>query len=384
MTRLPIALIVLLFGVLTLPAHAVGGDDPLPPQDELGMFPRPTLECGGKDAIQQWEVERTLRRNDRARARIWPALHRIFGPLSAALDPFGGALHLVRLEAFDACISAARPLDLGCVAAARRDPALCGLKDHPEFYRPCLAGVVALQAALEGDHLGCAALEEPALRRVCERRVLGDPDRSIGCAADDRVCQLLTLLSVDVCRRGWYLARQWPQTEEICRWVVLTDLLRVDPERACDTVPGEVQRLCWAVRDREARDCPDAYPERGAAVLARPCRNPQVLVPEVPTDQVAYGKGVIVTVPLLNPFATVAACRVTVRLSDGARTRFVATSDPVMLPGGFKDAAREFLVSKRFRMAPADPGLEVSVSVDCAWAPAERPTFRGDGAAIVD
>lgn len=385
MTRsLPIALVALFIGVLALPGGAAGDDDPPLVFDELGMLPRPTLQCGGKDAIQQWELERTLRRNERARIRIWAALHKIFGPLTTTLDAHGGALHRTRLEAFDACVAGLRPLDLACVAVVRDKPELCRLKNHPEFHRPCQAAVVAVRAALEGDHLRCAELEEPTLRRVCERRVLGTPERSIGCAADDPVCQVLTLLTVDVCRRGWPLLRHSAQEAETCRWVVLTDLLRADPARSCDSVPDAVRTLCHAVLSRGTDDCPPASDGQAAVVMARPCRNAQVLVPEVPTDQAVYGNGVVITAPLLNPFDAVAACRLTVRLSDGEKTRFVATSEPFTLPGGFKDEAREFLVSKRFRMAPVDGGLEVSIAADCAWAPGERPAFRGDGAAIVD
>jgi hypothetical protein len=379
-----IAVILLLAGAFTFPGVASGGDDPELVFDDLGMLPRPTLECGGKDAIQQWQQERTLRSNERARTRGWAALHGIYTRLDATADPIAGALRRARFEAYDACLETERPLDLTCVAVARYDPALCALKDHQEFTRACQATTVAMRGALEGDHLRCADLKDPVLRRVCERRVLGRPDRSIGCAKDDLVCHFLTLLTVDVCRGGWPLLRMWPQLEESCRWVVLTDLIRIDPALTCDKVPGPVEPLCHSVLSRDPLDCATGTSRWGALVMARPCRNAQVLVPEVPLDQVAYGKGVVVTVPLLNPFDTVAACRVTVELSDGERTRFVATSEPFTLPAEFKDEAREFLTSKRFRMAPVDVGLTVSVTTDCAWAPGKTTGFRSDGVAVVD
>ncbi len=382
--RQSIAVFLFLAGVLLVPGHASGDDDPELIVDELGMLPRPTLECGGKDAIQQWQYERTLRSNERARTRGWAALHGIRDRLDAAADPMAGALRRARLEAFDSCMGAARPLDLTCVAVARYDQGLCALKDQQEFTRACQATTVAMRGALEGDHLRCADLEDTALRRICERRVLGRPERSIGCPKDDLVCHFLTALTPDVCRGGWPLLRLWPQLEESCRWVVLTDLVRIDPALTCDSVPGPVEPLCHSVLSRDPLDCATGTSRWGALVMARACRNAQVLVPEVPVDQVAYGKGVVVTVPLMNPFETVAACRVTVQLSDDAGIRFTATSEPFTLPAEFKDEAREFITSKRFRMAPVDVGLSVSVTADCAWAPETAVSFRSDGVAVVD
>ena len=72
------------------------------------------------------------------------------------------------------------------------------------------------------------------------------------------------------------------------------------------------------------------------------------------------------------------------RLSEGEHVRFEATSDPFTIPGSFQDEARDMLVLKRFRMAPVDAGLELSVTADCAWAPGDRFTTRSDGTPVVD
>ncbi|MFH1531996.1 MAG: hypothetical protein ABIK09_14825 [Pseudomonadota bacterium] len=382
--RMSIAVFVLFSGVLTVPAVASAQEEPTLVLDALGMPPRPTMDCGGRDAIQRWENERLVRRNRQARERTWEALYRITGRIQDMSNVVLEATHRSRRAVFESCVSGEPLMDLTCLAATRRRPELCKVKNHPAFYRGCQVSVTAIMAALEGDHLRCAELKDSHLRRLCERTTLGRPERSIGCAADDGTCHTLTLLNLDVCRRAWPLIESIPPLLLICRWRVLAEALRVDPALSCETVPVPVREICRAVVSGDPATCLTTPGEHGVAVLARRCRNEQVLVPEVPLDQVAYGKGVVISVPMINPFGTVAACRLTARLSEGDRVRFEATSEPFTLPPGLWGEAVDALHLKRFRMDPADVGLDLSVTADCAWAPSDDRPHLSDGTPVVD
>jgi len=363
--------------------HLAADDLPEVVLDELGMPPRPTLECGGRDAVRRWERERFLRRTERAREQLSPFVHYIGDRLSAGFHGTVGALHVARLEAFEACLDEEPARALTCVAAVKRRPAICAHRGGA-FARACSVAAVALAGVLDGDHLRCAELTEPPLRRLCERAVMGRPERSVGCPKDDRFCHVLTVLNADVCRAGWRIIQTIQPSREICSWVMLVELLREDPMRSCDTMPAPLRDLCRGVLSGDPDTCPEQAPHNGAAVMARRCRNARVLVSELPLDQTEYSNGVIFSVPLMNSFSVAAACRLTARLSEGDRVRFEAVSEPFTLAGQDAVGDTELLVSKRFRMAPAKGGLELSVAVDCAWGPLDTAVFRSDSVFVVD
>ena len=386
MSRTPSSILFAMVFVLVAGAPATSADDP--PElvfDELGMLPRPTMECGGKDAIQRWETERLLRRTNRARDRLSAFAHAVCDRLSAVKFEAIAAMHRKRLAAFDDCIQEAPLLDQTCVAVAFQRPELCSLKATPEIERACRLVVATVASVREGNPMRCADLSKPHLRRLCERVALGNPERSILCPVDDYGCKYLTFLNLDICRIWWPLSAWVPQSATVCRWAVLVEALRLDSGLDCEGVPTMLRDLCRAVVGKDPSACP---PQRfvetfGGVALARGCRNAQVPTPEITTDQVAYGNGVILSIPLFNAFLTAAVCRVTVRLSADGRVQTEATSEPFTLqPDGGHNGS--LLTVKRFRMAPAPAGLEVDVTSDCVWAAGEEPIQRRDGMPVVD
>ena len=387
MSRIPLAVLSGMVLGLVVGIPAVSADDrPELVLDELGMTARPTMECGGKDAIRQWETERIFRRTDRARDRLAAFAHTIGDRLSPMLVETTDAMHLRRVAAFEDCIQEEPLLDLACVAVAWQRPDLCTTNSHsPDRERSCRLAVATVASVREGNSLRCADLSEPHLRRLCERAALGSPERSIRCPVDDFHCHVLTLLNLDVCRFWWPLIAWVSPAAAVCHWTVFVEAFRLDPELECEGMPAMLQELCRSVVGNDPSACPShrhISDMRGIA-LARGCRNAQVLAPEIPTDQVPYGNGVILSIPLFNIFPTAATCRVTVRLSAGGRVQEEATSEPFTL----QPAAGKFfsyVTMKRFRMAPAPAGLEVDVTSDCVWAAGERPTCRRDGMLAVD
>ena len=343
------------------------------------------MECGGKDAVRQWETERMLRRTERARNRLSVFAHVVEGRLSSKLVETTDAMHMRRVAAFDECIHEEPCLDLTCVAVAWQRPELCAIEHRPDDERACRLVVATVATVLEGNPMRCADLSEPHLRRLCERAVLGRPERSILCPVDDFCCQALMFFNLDVCRIWWPLIDWVPRGAAFCRWTVLIEALRLDPKHECEGMSPMLREFCRAVVGNDPSACPSHRHISGleGVALARRCRNAQVPAPEIPTDQVPYGNGVILSIPLFNNFPTAAACRVTVRLSAGGRVQKEATSESFTLPSTAGQSI-PYLTMKRFRMAPASAGLEVDVTSDCVWAAGEEPFWRRDDMPAVD
>ena len=377
----------LVAGVPVVSAGDPPGDSPELVLDELGMVARPTLQCGSKDAIRQWETERLLRRTERARDHLSEFVHMVGFRLSSVLVETTDAMYLRRVAAFEDCIQEEPLLDLVCVAVAWQRPDICTNKEIPDGdERFCRLAVATVASVLEGNSLRCADLSEPYLRRLCERAVLGRPERSILCPVDDSGCQALTFLNLNVCRIWWHLISLTPfPFADACLWTFFIEALRLDPKLKCEGMPGMLQDLCRPVVANDPSTCPSPKYRGGfdAVALARRCRNAQVPAPEISTGQVAYVNGVILSIPLVNIFSAAATCRITVRLSADGRVQAEATSEPFTLqPAAGQNFS--YLTVKRFRMAPAPAGLEVDVTSDCVWAAGENPTWRRDGNPAVD
>jgi hypothetical protein len=247
----------------------------------------------------------------------------------------------------------------------------------------CRIAATATAAVLGRDPLLCAEAGEPHLRRLCERVARGEPGRSIHCPTEDGACHALAALSRDVCLRWWGILGNIPASRGFCAWTVLLDALRGEPVEACHHLPLVLQGLCRAVTAGDPEGCPPPDAGDPGVILAGRCRQELVRAPGIPVLEAPYGNGVILSLPVVNPFADPASCRFTVRLRAGAVVVARAVSDSVEVPAssGYRPSPLTVL---RFRMAPAPAGLEVLWEPSCTWAGGEGLRPRGDGLPVVD
>ncbi len=318
--------------MLPLLATLLGGPDPEPlPLDhlDLGMGPRPTLQCGGRKRMEKWDREREVRLDERANKSLSRFAHGLGARLgSGEFEGRRGAWATARAT-WGSCVDRLQPKDAVCVAAASRRPELCAYAPREDASGRCA--------------------ELAAAARALER---GGPP----VAVDGE-------LTPETCARGGLLLGAIPGAPERCDGALWREAIRTNDPGWCDALADPSRRRgCLAVYTASPDLCP--APGKGAhgVLMDRDCRN-ETLDPGWAAEVIPEGDGgARVRFSVLNAFTTSGRC-----------VARVAVGQDVAMTGTFSlvpaEAAETVAVTPvEVALSRSPGGLDVNVDVTCTWA----------------
>lgn len=326
---------VLMAAVMPLLMTLLGGPDPEPPPGaplDLGMGPRPTLQCGGQKRMEKWDRERSLRLDERANKALSRFVHATGSRLGENEYDERRASWRAAQTKWASCVGGLPRLDAVCVAVAARRPELC-------VY------------ALGGEDAGrCVELADAA--RVLER---GGP-----------VPPVEESLTPEACARGGLLLSAFSGGAARCARVLWSEAIRSNDPGWCDGLAEPSQRqACLAVYTASPELCPGPVMEADGVLLDRVCRD-ATLDPGWPPETIPEGGAARLRFAVLNAFTLPARCVARVSVGQDVAIEVAMTATFPVVPAEASETVAVTPVEATLSryLGPAD----VDIDVTCTWA----------------